>query len=216
MKFFADTANINEIIRANEWGIIDGVTTNPTLAAREKRPYKEILEEIADVVDGPISAEVVAQDVEGMIEEAKELVDIDENIVIKVPFGKKGLVVTTRLVELGIDVNMTLVFSPNQALLTAKAGARFVSPFVGRIDDIGHSGMEVVASIVQIYSNYDFLTEVLVASVRNPTHVYEAAMIGADIATVPFKVLDKMFNHPLTDTGIQRFLDDWNAAGLTF
>jgi transaldolase len=189
------------------------VTTNPTLLSREvertgMKP-NDVLKEICSMVDGPISGEVVSLDADGMVKEAEKLSKIAKNICIKVPMTKDGVKATRRIVEKGIMVNMTLIFSPNQALLAAKAGATFVSPFIGRLDDIAHTGMDLVSDIMEIYDNYEYLTEVIVASIRHPLHVVEAALIGADIATIPFKVIDKMFKHPLTDIGIERFLADW-------
>lgn len=216
MKFFIDTANIEQIREANSWGVLDGVTTNPSLAAREEGSYKKILEEIADIVDGSISAEVIAQDYDGMMKEAHELIEISDRIAVKIPLTKVGLKAIKSLSDEGVDVNTTLIFSPMQALLAAKAGASFVSPFVGRLDDISSMGMKVVQDIRTIFDNYGFDTEIIVASIRHPMHVYEAAMIGADIATVPFNVLEKLFNHPLTDIGIERFLSDWRRANKQF
>jgi transaldolase len=212
MKIFLDTANFEEIKEAASWGILDGVTTNPTLLSREKEDYKSLLKKICEVVDGPISAEVVSLDPEGMVREASELVKIGENIVIKVPITSEGLKTMRMLADKGIKTNCTLIFSPIQALLAAKAGASFVSPFVGRLDDSSHIGMEIVGQIVTIFQNYDIPTEVLVASVRNPLHVVDAALMGADIATVPFKVLQQLVKHPLTDVGIKNFLADWEKV----
>ena len=211
MKIFLDTANIDDIREANSWGIIDGVTTNPTLIAREGRDFKEVVEEICSIVDGPISAEVIATEAAGMIEEARDLAKIHRNITIKIPMTVEGLKAVSVLSGEGIKTNVTLVFSASQALLAAKAGATFVSPFVGRLDDNTHYGMDIIEQIVAIYDNYGFETEVLVASVRNPLHVLEAAMMGADIATIPFGILKKMAGHPLTDIGIARFLKDWEG-----
>lgn len=211
MKIFLDTANIEEIREANSWGIIDGVTTNPTLIAREGRDFKEVVEEICSIVDGPISAEVISTEAQGMVEEARELAKIHENITIKIPMTVEGLKAVKVLSGEGIKTNVTLVFSASQALLAAKAGATFVSPFVGRLDDNTHYGMDIIDEIVQIFENYDLDTEVLVASVRHPLHVLEAAMMGADIATIPFGVLKKMATHPLTDIGLERFLKDWEG-----
>lgn len=212
MKIFLDTANIKEIREANEMGLIDGVTTNPSLLAKEGGdPYK-ILKEICEEVEGPVSAEVISTDAKGMVEEAQKLAGIHSNIVIKIPLTKDGLKATRELNVMGIPVNETLIFSPLQALLAAKAGARYVSPFVGRLDDISTSGMDLVQQIIRIFDNYMFETEIIVASVRHPMHVLEAAMMGADIATVPFKVLMEFTKHPLTDIGIQRFLDDWKKV----
>lgn len=212
MKLFIDTANLDEIREAVSMGVLDGVTTNPSLMAKEKMPYREILAEICKIVKGPVSAEVVAVDTAGMIREAMELASIAENITIKVPIIKEGLKTIKTLSEKGIMTNATLCFSPSQALLVAKAGATFVSPFVGRLDDVSHTGMDLIAQIVQIYGNYGFGTEVLVASVRNPLHVVEAAMMGADVATVPFKVIEQLIKHPLTDIGLQKFLEDWQKV----
>jgi len=212
MKLFIDTANLDEIREAALMGVLDGVTTNPSLMAKEKMPYREILAEICKIVKGPVSAEVVAVDTEGMIKEAMELASIAENITIKVPIIKEGLKTIKTLSDKGIMTNATLCFSPSQALLVAKAGATFVSPFVGRLDDVSHTGMDLIAQIVQIYGNYGFGTEVLVASVRNPLHVVEAAMMGADVATVPFKVIEQLIKHPLTDIGLQKFLEDWQKV----
>jgi transaldolase len=215
MKFFIDTANVDEIAEAAELGILDGVTTNPTLLAREKGKgdFKDILKKICEIVQGPVSAEVVGQDADTMVAEAEKLAKIDEHIVIKVPLTREGLKVMGRLKKRGIRTNATLVFSANQALLAAKAGASFLSPFVGRLDDVSHYGMDVIEQIVTIYGNYDIETEVIVASVRNPLHVVDAAMIGADIVTIPFKVIEQMVKHPLTDVGVARFLDDWKKLG---
>ena len=212
MKFFIDTANINEIKEANEMGMVDGVTTNPSLIAKEGRDFEEIIKEICDIVDGPISAEVVSTDTEGMLEEARKLSKIHKNIVIKIPMLVDGLKATRKLTEEGIKTNVTLVFSPLQALMAAKAGATYVSPFIGRLDDISQEGLLLVEQIVEIYSNYAFDTEIIVASIRNPLHVLESALMGADIATIPFNVLSKLAAHPLTDKGLKAFLDDWNKA----
>jgi transaldolase len=212
MKFFIDTANINEIKEANAMGMVDGVTTNPSLIAKEGRDFKEIIKEICDIVDGPISAEVVSTDTEGMLEEARKLSKIHKNIVIKIPMLVDGLKATRKLTEEGIKTNVTLVFSPLQALMAAKAGATYVSPFIGRLDDISQEGLLLVEQIVEIYSNYAFDTEIIVASIRNPLHVLESALMGADIATIPFNVLSKLAAHPLTDKGLKAFLDDWNKA----
>jgi len=212
MKFFIDTANVDAIRRFHDMGMVDGVTTNPTLVAREGRDFRQIVEEIASFVKGPISLEVVSEDAEGMVKEARELNTWIDNAAIKIPMTWEGLKAVRQLREEGIKTNVTLVFSANQALLAAKAGATFVSPFIGRLDDIGHTGMQLISDIVQIYSNYGFDTEIIVASVRHPVHVYEAALIGADIATIPPAVMEKMVKHPLTDVGIQRFLDDWKKV----
>ena len=212
MKFFVDTANVEEIRQAKEMGMADGVTTNPSLVAKENRPFRQLIEEICQIVDGPVSVEVVSQDAEGMVKEAKELVKIAENIAIKIPMTVEGMKATKILSDEGINVNVTLVFSPLQALLAAKAGASYVSPFVGRLDDIGHNGMQLVEEIKKIYDNYSFATEIIVSSVRHPLHVLKAALIGADIATIPFKVIKQLAKHPLTDIGLKRFLDDWQRV----
>ncbi len=212
MKFFIDTANIDEIKEAHSMGMVDGVTTNPSLIAKEGRDFEEIIKEICEIVDGPISAEVISLDVDGMISEARDLAKIHSNIVVKIPMTVDGLKATRRLSEEGIKTNVTLVFSPLQALMAAKAGATYVSPFIGRLDDLSQEGMLLVEQIVEIYSNYAFETEIIVASVRNPLHVLDSAIMGADIATIPFSVLAKLAAHPLTDKGIKAFLDDWNKA----
>lgn len=212
MKFFIDTANINEIKEAHSMGMVDGVTTNPSLIAKEGRDFKEIIQEICAVVDGPISAEVISLDAEGMVKEARDLAAIHENIVVKIPMTVDGLKATRQLTKEEIKTNVTLVFSPLQALMAAKAGATFVSPFIGRLDDLSQEGILLVEQIVEIYSNYAFDTEIIVASVRNPLHVLDSALIGADIATIPFDVLAKLAAHPLTDKGIKAFLDDWEKS----
>jgi transaldolase len=212
MKIFLDTANFEEIKEAASWGILDGVTTNPSLLSKEKEDYKTILRKICEVVDGPISAEVVSLNPEGMVREAEELVKIGPNIVIKVPIATEGLKAIRMLSEKGIKTNCTLIFAPIQALLAAKAGASFVSPFVGRLDDASHIGMELVGQIVKIFDNYVVETEIIVASIRNPLHVVEAAIMGADISTMPFKVLQQLVKHPLTDVGIKNFLADWEKV----
>lgn len=212
MKFFIDTANVKEIREAADMGLLDGVTTNPSLVSKEGRPFREILEEIVQIVDGPISAEVVSTDAEGMIREGLELSKIHKNIVIKLPTILEGLKACKRLTSDGIKTNLTLAFSPSQALLAAKAGATFVSPFIGRLDDISHSGMEIIDQIRTIYDNYGYQTEILAASIRHPMHVVEAAMAGADVATIPFKVIQQLIKHPLTDSGLKKFLADWDKA----
>jgi len=212
MKFFIDTANTKEIKEAWDLGVIDGVTTNPSLISKENKKLKELLKEICEIVDGPVSAEAVSLKAEEMIEEAKELSKIHKNIVVKIPMTRDGLKATKRLSELKIKTNVTLIFSPSQALLAAKAGAAYVSPFVGRLDDISHYGMEIVNQILEIYDNYNFDTEVIVASIRNPLHVVEAAMMGAHIATIPFSVIEQLLKHPLTDIGIEKFLKDWEKV----
>ncbi|MCM8761311.1 MAG: fructose-6-phosphate aldolase [Candidatus Omnitrophica bacterium] len=212
MKIFIDTANINEIRDANSLGIIDGVTTNPTLVAREGRDFIAVVKEICSVVDGPISAEVVSLKANEMIKEARTLAAIHKNIVIKIPITPEGLKVTKTLSSEGIKTNLTLCFSPTQALLAAKAGATYVSPFIGRLDDISEIGMDLVRDIKAIFSNYGFNTQIIVASVRNPIHVLEAAKAGADIATVPYSVIMALVRHPLTDIGIEKFLKDWQSV----
>jgi len=209
MKFFIDSANINHIKEAASYGMLDGVTTNPSLVAKEGKNFRELLEEIVKIVDGPISAEVVSTDYEGILKEARELSKIHKNIVVKIPLIKEGIKAVKTLSSEGIKTNVTLCFSAPQAILAAKAGATYVSPFVGRLDDVGHEGMSLIAQIVQIYRNYDFKTEIIVASVRHPLHVVEAAMMGAHIATIPFDVIEKLFKHPLTDIGLEKFLADW-------
>jgi transaldolase len=209
MRIFIDTANLDRIREVNSWGILDGVTTNPSLVAKENTDLKSLVREICEIVDGPISAEVMSVRAPDMIAEGRELARIHPNIVIKVPMTEEGLKATKALASEDIKVNMTLIFSTAQALLAAKAGARFVSPFVGRLDDVGQDGMKLIAEIMNVLDNYDLDTEVIVASVRDPVHVVEAARLGAHIATVPYDVLKKMFNHPLTDIGIKRFQDDW-------
>lgn len=212
MKFFIDTANINEIREANDMGMVDGVTTNPSLIAKEGRNFEEIIKEICEIVDGPINAEVVSTDTEGMLAEGRKLSKIHKNIVVKIPMLVDGLKATRKLSEEGIKTNVTLVFSPLQALMAAKAGASYVSPFIGRLDDISQEGLLLVEQIVEIYSNYAFDTEIIVASIRNPLHVLESALMGADISTIPFNVLSKLAAHPLTDKGLKAFLDDWNKG----
>lgn len=212
MKFFIDTANVDEIREAHSMGMVDGVTTNPTLIAKEGRDFEEVIKEICEIVDGPVSAEVISTDTEGMLKEARELARLHENIVVKIPMTVDGLKACRQLADEDIKTNVTLVFSPLQALMAAKAGASFVSPFVGRLDDVSQEGLLLVEQIVEIYSNYAFDAEVIVASVRNPLHVLEAAMIGADIATIPFNVLSKLAAHPLTDKGLEAFLSDWKKT----
>lgn len=209
MKIFIDTANINEIKEAAALGILDGVTTNPSLVSKEGKDFKKLLEEILAIVDGPISAEVISTNYDGILKEARELSKIHHNIVVKVPLIKEGLKAVKTLSTEGINTNVTLCFSASQAILAAKAGASYISPFIGRLDDISTNGMDLIEQIVQIYRNYNFNTEVLVASIRHPMHFVEAALIGADVATLPFNVIDKLFNHPLTDVGLEKFLSDW-------
>lgn len=211
MKFFIDTANIDEIKEAASMGLLDGVTTNPSLVAKEGKNFKDLLNEIIQIVDGPISAEVVSTDFEGIIKEAEELAAIHKNIVIKVPLIQEGIKAVKTLSSNGINTNVTLCFSASQAILAAKAGATYISPFVGRLDDISHSGMQLIDQIVNIYRNYGFKTQVLVASIRHPLHLVEAAEIGADVATIPFAVIKKLFKHPLTDIGLEKFLNDWKT-----
>ena len=210
MKFFIDTANIDEIKEAAKMGMVDGVTTNPSLISKEGRDFEEVIKEICEIVDGPISAEVISTDTEGMLKEARHLAGIHDNIVVKIPMTVDGLKATRTLTGEGIKTNVTLVFSPLQALMAAKAGATYVSPFVGRLDDLSHEGLLIVEQIVEIYSNYGYDTQIIVASVRNPLHVLDSAMMGADIATIPFNVLGKLAAHPLTEKGLKSFLDDWN------
>ncbi|MFZ3045663.1 MAG: fructose-6-phosphate aldolase [Desulfatirhabdiaceae bacterium] len=209
MKFFLDTANIDEIKEAHSMGMVDGVTTNPSLIAKEGRDFETIIRDICAIVDGPISAEVISLDVDGMLKEARELAAIHTNIVVKIPMTVDGIKAVRQLATEGIRTNVTLVFSPLQALMAAKAGAAYVSPFVGRLDDLSQDGLTLVEQIVQIYDNYGYLTEVIVASVRNPLHVLNSAMIGAHVATIPFSVLNRFASHPLTDKGIESFLSDW-------
>jgi transaldolase len=211
MKFFLDTANVKEIQEAASLGLLDGVTTNPSLVAKEGRIFKEVLIEICKIVDGPISAEVVSLEANAMVKEGKELAKIHKNIVVKVPLIAEGLKATKRLAAEGIKVNVTLCFSPTQALLAAKAGAWCVSPFIGRLDDISSNGMELIRQILTIYRNYDYKTQVLVASVRHPQHVVEAALAGGHICTMPFTIFQQMVKHPLTDSGLKKFLADWEA-----
>ena len=212
MKFFIDTANVEEIRAGIRLGMVDGVTTNPSLVAKEKRGFDAVIQDILDLVDGPVSLEVVSLEAEGMVREARKLAKLGTQVVIKVPMTEEGLKATRMLVNDGIRVNQTLVFSPLQALMAAKAGAAYVSPFVGRLDDIAHDGMELVDQILAIYGNYGYETEVIVASVRHPGHVLKAALMGADIATIPFKVIAQMAKHPLTDRGIEAFLADWKKV----
>ncbi|MDH7499462.1 MAG: fructose-6-phosphate aldolase [candidate division NC10 bacterium] len=212
MKFFIDTANVKAIREIAALGILDGVTTNPTLIAKEGRDFLEVLQEICEIVDGPISAEVISLEADGMAREARKLAKLHKNIVVKIPMTQEGLKATKVLSGEGIKSNVTLVFSSNQALLAAKAGASYVSPFVGRLDDIGHVGMDLVREIVAIYDNYGYTTEVIVASIRHPIHVIEAALAGAHVATIPPSVIEQLVRHPLTDLGIQRFLADWEKV----
>lgn len=213
MKFFLDTANVKEIYEAASLGMLDGVTTNPSLVVKEGRSFKEMLQEICKIVDGPISAEVVSVEADAMVKEGRELAKIHKNIVVKCPLIPEGIKATKKLSSEGIRVNVTLCFSPTQAILAAKAGAWCVSPFIGRLDDISSSGMELIRQIVTIYKNYDYKTLVLVASVRHPQHVVDAALIGGHICTMPFSIFQQLFKHPLTDLGLKKFLDDWKAKG---
>jgi transaldolase len=212
MKIFIDTANIEEIKAANDWGIIDGVTTNPTLVAKEGKDFKSMVNQILSIVDGPISVEVISTESEGMVKEALVMSKWSKNIVIKIPMIPEGLKAVKILNEKGIKTNVTLIFSVNQALLAAKAGATYVSPFIGRLDDIGHDGMQIIRDLVQIYKEYGFKTEIIVASVRHPLHVVESAKMGAHVATIPYNVIEKMFKHPLTDNGLEKFLKDWEKV----
>lgn len=209
MKFFIDTANLDEIRQAVDMGMVDGVTTNPSLIARENKPFEELLREITSLVDGPISAEVISLESEGMVAEGKQLAALHPNIVVKIPMTTAGLKAVKQLADEGIKTNVTLVFSATQALMAAKAGASYVSPFVGRLDDISHNGMNLVEEVLTIYDNYGYATEIIVASVRHPMHVVESAMLGAHIATIPFKVIAQLAAHPLTDIGMEKFLADW-------
>lgn len=214
MKLFIDTANIEEIKNANDLGVICGVTTNPSLIAKEGRDFFEVVKEISTIVDGPISAEVISLEADGMVKEAKEIIAKigSDNVVIKIPMCAEGLKATKRLTALGIKTNVTLIFSAGQALLAARAGATYVSPFVGRVDDIGAVGMELIEDIVEIFTVHDIKTEIIAASIRNPIHVTDAAKAGSDIATVPYKVIEQMINHPLTTSGIEKFLKDWESV----
>lgn len=212
MKLFIDTANINDIKKANDMGVICGVTTNPSLIAKEGRIFEEVVKEIASIVDGPISAEVISLDSEGMVKEALELVKLHKNIVIKIPMTVEGLKAVKMLNKKNIKTNVTLIFSAGQALLAAKAGATYVSPFVGRLDDISTNGMELIEEIVDIFNNYDIDTEIIAASIRHPMHVTQAARLGCHIATIPLKVIEQLTKHPLTDKGIEQFLKDWETV----
>ncbi len=213
MKFFIDTAEIEEIKEAASLGILDGVTTNPSLVSKTGKDFRKLLDEILKIVDGPVSAEVISTDYNGIVKEGRELSAIHKNIVVKVPLIKEGLKAVKTLSEEGVNTNVTLCFSPSQALLAAKAGASYISPFVGRLDDISINGMDLISQIVQIYRNYNYETEVLVASIRHPLHLVEAALMGADVCTMPFGVINKLFNHPLTDVGLEKFLSDWKKSG---
>lgn len=214
MKFFIDTADVDEIKKAAELGILDGVTTNPSLIKKSGRKFREVIKEICEIVPGPVSAEVIATDFEGMMSEGNELAQIAENVVVKVPLIREGLRAVAAFTEQGIKTNVTLCFSANQALLAAKAGATYISPFIGRLDDISTDGMLLIEEIMSVYRNYDFQTEVLAASIRHPIHLKQAALIGADVATIPFSIFDQLLKHPLTDAGLEKFLDD--AKGITW
>ena len=213
MKLFLDTADINEIVELNETGLVDGITTNPSLIAKSGRNILQTIEEICSIVTGPVSAEVTAIDYAGMIKEGKRLSDIASNVAVKLPLTKDGLKACANLSEQNISVNVTLCFSTAQALLAAKAGASFISPFVGRLDDIGSDGMKLISEIVEVYSNYNFSTEILVASVRGVQHIVDASLLGADVATIPPKIMSQMYKHPLTDKGLEDFLIDWKSTG---
>ena len=208
MKFFIDTADVEEIEKANELAILDGVTTNPSLVAKSNKPFKKVIQEICRIVDGPVSAEVVSIEKEGMLKEARDLIKIAKNVVVKIPLIPEGLKAVKVLSQEGIRTNVTLCFSSTQALLAAKAGATYISPFIGRIDDQGYEGMSLIQDIIQIYKNYSFSTKVLAASIRHPLHVHQAALLGADVVTIPFKVFDLLVKHSLTDVGLKKFLDD--------
>ena len=214
MKFFLDTANVKEIREGQAMGVLDGVTTNPSLVAKEGKPFKETVIEICNIVNGPVSAEVTATDLEGMLEQGRNYAKWNRNVVVKLPTTREGVKGCKTLSDEGVKINMTLCFSPTQALLVAKAGAAYVSPFVGRLDDISTNGMTLVREIVQIYKNYGYTTQVLAASLRHPMHVVEAALAGAHVGTMPFKVLEMMFHHPLTDVGLEKFAKDWEKANL--
>ena len=212
MKFFIDTANIEEIKKANRMGLVDGVTTNPTLVSREGRPFLDVIRDICEVVDGPVSVEAVSMTADELIPEARKLARIHPNVVVKIPMTLEGLIAVRQLEQEGVKTNVTLVFSPNQALLAMKAGASYISPFVGRLDDVAHEGMDMVADCLEIIENYGFTSEIIVASIRHPLHVLTAARMGAHIATIPYKVMVQLSKHPLTDVGIERFLSDWEKV----
>jgi transaldolase len=216
MQFFLDTADIREIETGLDWGMVDGVTTNPSLIAQQGKPYLPTVREIAHLVPGPVSGEVLAIDYDGMLDQARRLAALADNLVVKVPLGPPGLRAVRTLAAEGIRCNVTLCFSAAQALLAAKAGAAYISPFIGRLDDVGQDGMSLIDEVVEIYSHYDFDTEILVASIRHPMHVVQAAQLGADVATIPFKVLEKLYRHPLTDVGLESFLADWQKTGRSF
>lgn len=216
MKFFLDTADVDEIRQGLEWGMVDGITTNPSLIAKQGRPYLGTVQEIARLVPGPVSGEVLATEFDEIVEQGKRLAGLAENVVVKVPLLPSGLRAVRALAELGIRTNVTLCFSATQALLAAKAGAAYISPFIGRLDDVGQEGMDLIGQVVTIYENYEFATEVLVASVRHPVHIVQAALLGAHVATLPFKVLEQLYRHPLTDVGLDKFLADWKKTGKRF
>ena len=216
MKFFLDTADIGEIETGLEWGMVDGVTTNPSLIAKQGKAYLPTVQAIARLVSGPVSGEVLATDYQGMLDQGRRLAGLAENVVVKVPLGPPGLRAVRTLAGEGIKSNVTLCFSAAQALLAAKAGAAYISPFIGRLDDVGQDGMQLIEEVVEIYQHYDFKTEVLVASVRHPMHVVQSAELGAGVVTLPFKVLEKLYRHPLTDVGLERFLADWEKTGKSF
>jgi transaldolase len=212
MKFFLDTANLAEIREVAGWGILDGVTTNPSLVAKENVPFEKLIEEICRITPGPVSVECISSQSDAIIAEARELAKLAPNIAVKIPIGLEGLKATRVLSQEGIQVNTTLIFSPSQALLAAKAGSRYVSPFIGRLDDISEDGMDLIEQILAIFENYNITTEVIVASIRHPRHVVEAALLGADISTIPYSVIEKLVKHPLTDIGIEKFLKDWGKV----
>ena len=216
MEFFLDTADIKEIETGLEWGMVDGITTNPTLIAKQGKPYLATVQEIARLVPGPVSGEVLATEFDEIMEQGRRLAGLAENVVVKVPLTPPGLRAVARLLDEGIRTNVTLCFSAAQALIAAKAGAAYISPFVGRLDDVGEDGMELIEKVVSIYQNYEFDTKVLVASVRHPVHIVQSALLGADVATLPFKVLEQLYKHPLTDVGLDRFLSDWKKTGKSF
>ncbi len=216
MKFFLDTADVGEIETGLEWGMVDGVTTNPSLIAKQGKPYLPTVREIAELVPGPVSGEVLATDLEGMLDQGRRLAGLADNVVVKVPLGPPGLTAVRHLAAEGIRCNVTLCFSPSQALLAAKAGAAYISPFIGRLDDIAQDGMDLIRQVISMYSQYEFETEVLVASARHPVHVVLSAEMGADVITLPFKTLSQLYRHPLTDIGLGKFLADWEATGRSF
>ena len=216
MEFFLDTADIKEIETGLEWGMVNGITTNPTLIAKQGKPYLATVQEIARLVPGPVSGEVLATEFDEIMEQGRRLAGLAENVVVKVPLTPPGLRAVAKLLAEGIRTNVTLCFSAAQALIAAKAGAAYISPFVGRLDDVGEDGMELIEKVVSIYQNYEFDTKVLVASVRHPVHIVQSALLGADVATLPFKVLEQLYKHPLTDVGLDRFLADWKKTGKSF